>query len=154
MTRDPDGAYPKSESGKPVALESRDTQTDGRRYSPSVARNRDPILNVFREHVCEAGHVLEIASGTGEHGAYLTEALTGLHWTYSDIDAESRRSQSAWKAASAHDRLDGPVVVDASKRQWGDVERPGHWDAIVSINMIHIAPFEAALGLIAGAGRL
>ena len=79
MTRDPDGAYPKSVSGKPVALEPRDTQTDGRRYSPSVARNRDPILKVFREHVCEAGHVLEIASGTGEHGAYLTEALSGLH---------------------------------------------------------------------------
>jgi SAM-dependent methyltransferase len=154
MTSGPDGAYPKSDSGKPVALEARGSDADGRRHSPSVARNRDPILNVFREHVCEAGHVLEIASGTGEHGAYLTEALDGLHWTYSDIDGESRRSQAAWKAASTHGRLDGPVIVDASKGQWGEVERSGHWDAIVSINMIHIAPFEAALGLVAGAGRL
>ncbi|WP_300421424.1 DUF938 domain-containing protein [uncultured Hyphomonas sp.] len=154
MTNGTDGDYPKSESGKPVALEARGTEGDGRRYSPSVARNRDPILSVFRDHVCKGGHVLEVASGTGEHGAYLTQALGDLYWTYSDIDAESRASQKAWRDASSHDRLAGPVVVDASKGQWGDVERPGYWDAIVSINMIHIAPFEAAFGLIAGAGRL
>ena len=150
----PDNAYPHSEHGKPVALEVRGAEADGRRYSPSAARNRDPILNVFREHVCEAGHVLEIASGTGEHGAYLSEQVGGLHWTYSDIDAESLRSQAAWKSASAHDRLAGPFTVDASEGHWGEAERPDHWDVIVSVNMIHIAPFAAALGLVAGAGRL
>lgn len=154
MTGGPDGASPKPDGHVPVAMETRDADSDGRRQSPSVARNRDPILTVFREHVCTAGHVLEIASGTGEHGAYLTDALEGLHWTYSDIDAESRSSQAAWKAASGHGRLDGPFVVDASEADWGEVERPGHWGAIVSINMIHIAPFEAALGLVSGAGRL
>ena len=154
MNSDPDQAYPKSENGKPVALEARGAEMDGRRFSPSVARNRDPILKVFRDHVCADGHVLEVASGTGEHGAYLTEALTDLHWTYSDIDPESRTSQAAWRKSAAHDRLSGPLILDASKSDWGEAERPGHWDAIVSVNMIHIAPFEAALGLIAGAGRL
>ena len=149
-----DKDYPKSEQGKPVALEQRGEETDGRRYSPSVARNRDPILQVFRDHVAQTGNILEIASGTGEHGAYLTSNLADLRWTYSDIDADSRRSQQAWAAAAGHDRLDGPFVVDASQSDWGDAERPDHWDVVASVNMIHIAPFEAALGLISGAGRL
>lgn len=149
-----DKDYPQSEQGKPVALEQRGEEADGRRYSPSVARNREPILKVFGEHVAQTGRVLEIASGTGEHGAHMTANLEGLHWTYSDIDADSRRSQQAWAAAASHGRLDGPFVVDASQSDWGEVERPVHWDVIVSVNMIHIAPFEAALGLISGAGRL
>lgn len=154
MTEDPDKTYQKSGDGKPLALEARDEQADGRRYSPSAARNREPILQAFRDHVGVTGAVLEIASGTGEHGAYLTEHLPGLHWTYSDIDKASRISQAAWRDAACHGRLSGPLTVDASRRDWGEAERAGHWNAIVSMNMIHIAPFEAAFGLIAGAGRL
>ena len=154
MSDTPDKTYPKAGDGKPVALEARDQAEDGRRYSPSVARNREPILDVFRQHVAEAGQVLEIASGTGEHGAFLTDSLLGLNWTYSDIDAASRESQAAWREAAWHERLHGPYIVDASAHSWGPVEYPDYWDVIASMNMIHIAPFEVALGLIGGAGRL
>ncbi|RAN35908.1 DUF938 domain-containing protein [Hyphomonas pacifica] len=154
MSDDSDKTFQKTNDGKPVAMEARDQAEDGRRYSPSVARNREPILEVFREHVGETGQVLEIASGTGEHGAFLTEALPQLNWTYSDIDTVSRESQAAWRRAALHERLHGPYTVDASAHSWGPVEYPGHWDVIVSMNMIHIAPFEVALGLIGGAGRL
>ena len=63
---------------KPVALEAREAGEDGRRFSPSVARNREPIRDAFAEHAARQGRVLEIASGTGEHGAFLTDELTGL----------------------------------------------------------------------------
>ena len=139
---------------KPVALEAREAGEDGRRFSPSVARNREPIRDAFAEHAAREARVLEIASGTGEHGAFLTEALTGLDWTYSDVDAASRKSQKAWVAAATHDRLHGPLVLDASLADWGEAEAARPWDAVVSINMVHIAPMAAVEGLFAGAGRL
>ena len=57
--------YRKGEDGKPVALEHRQADADGRRYSPSTARNRDVILEAFRALVGRGGHVLEIAFGHG-----------------------------------------------------------------------------------------
>ena len=139
---------------RPVALEARETGEDGRRFSPSVARNREPIRDVFAQHVAREGRVLEIASGTGEHGAFLTESLPGLEWTYSDIDPVGLDSQQAWRAASGHDRLHGPLALDASLPDWGEAEAARPWDAVVSMNMVHIAPFTVAEGLFAGAGRV
>ncbi|MEQ9434384.1 DUF938 domain-containing protein [Hyphomonas sp.] len=139
---------------KPVALETRETGDHGRRFSPSVARNREPIRDVFAAHVATTGRVLEVASGTGEHGAFLTDAFDGLNWTYSDIDPASLDSQRAWVNAAGHDRLKGPLVLDASMADWGVAESVRPWDVLVSINMIHIAPMAAVEGLFAGAGRL
>ena len=136
-----------------VAMEPRADGGDGRRFAPSTARNKDPIREVFAAHGLTAGQVLEIASGTGEHGAFLTEAFPALHWTYSDIDAASRASQTAWRTAAGHDRLSGPLSIDASAVSWGDVEGQA-WDVIVSVNMVHISPFAATEGLLRGAGRL
>ena len=139
---------------RPVALEARGTGGDGRRFSPSVARNREPIRGVFAQHVGCEGRVLEIASGTGEHGAFLTDSFPGLDWTYSDIDPASLESQRAWIRSAGHDRLHGPLVLDASLPDWGEAEAARPWHAVVSMNMVHIAPFAVAEGLFAGAGRM
>ncbi|MBA4225310.1 MAG: hypothetical protein C0456_01655 [Hyphomonas sp.] len=138
----------------PVALEDRGESGDGRRFSPSTARNREPIRDVLKAHLALPAHVLEIASGTGEHGAFLVAELPGLYWTYSDIDPPSLESQRAWRAAAQLDRLQGPLIINAADKDWGAAEQAGTWDAVFSANMVHIAPFEAAEGLIAGAGRL
>lgn len=138
----------------PVALEARGGGGDGRRYSPSAARNRDPILSVLKPRLPQPARLLEIASGTGEHGAFLTAEMEGLDWTYSDIDPESLTSQRAWQAVDKTGRLHGPLVIDAATDDWREAEQLQRWDAVFSANMIHIAPFVAAEGLIAGAGRL
>ncbi|WP_213271872.1 DUF938 domain-containing protein [Hyphomonas sp.] len=138
----------------PVALEDRGEGGDGRRYSPSIARNRDAIRDVLSAHLCLPARVLEIASGTGEHGAYLVAELPGLDWTYSDIDGPSLESQRAWRHATGAPLLRGPLEINAAETNWGDAERPGAWDVLFSANMVHIAPFEAVSGLIEGAGRL
>ncbi|ABI78406.1 conserved hypothetical protein [Hyphomonas neptunium ATCC 15444] len=138
----------------PVALEDRGEGGDGRRYSPSAERNREAIRDVLRAHLSVPARVLEIASGTGEHGAFLVGEMPGLEWTYSDIDGPSLESQRAWRAASGSSQLLGPMEVNAAKGDWGVAEALAPWDAIFSANMVHIAPFEAAEGLIAGAGRL
>ena len=142
-------------TGKSVALENRGTGEDGRRYSPSVARNIGPIIEVFAAHMPVDGRVLEIASGTGEHGAHLTGTFPGLTWTYSDVDAMSRQSQAAWvRHGNEAGRLSGPLEIDASAAHWGAIEEGPPVDAIFCTNMVHIAPFAATEGLIAGAGRL
>ena len=97
------------------------------------------------------GRVLEIASGTGEHAVFVAKALPGLTWQPSDPDPDSRASIAAW---SAHERLTNvlpPLDIDVRADDW-DVMGP--FDAVVAINMVHIAPWDAALGLLRGAGRL
>ena len=138
----------------PVALEDRGEGGDGRRYSPSIARNREAIRDVLRVHLSLPARALEIASGTGEHGVFFVAELPGLDWTFSDIDGPSLESQSAWRLAMGAPLLRGPLEINAAEENWGDAELPGAWDVIFSANMVHIAPLEAASGLIEGARRL
>ncbi|GGK32324.1 DUF938 domain-containing protein [Salinarimonas ramus] len=122
----------------------------GARVAPAAARNRDPILAVLRRVLPETGVVLEVASGTGEHAIHMARALPGLVWRPSDPDPDARISIAAWRAEAGLSNLDEPMALDAASPTW-PVTRA---DAVVSINMIHIAPWEAGLGLLAGAGRL
>lgn len=120
-----------------------------RRYSPSAARNREPILDVLRRILPPAGTVLEIASGTGEHAVHFAAGLPHLIWQPSDPDAESRRSIAAWRAEAALPNLQPPLELDVMREPW-PVEQA---DAIVCINMLHISPWAATLALFAGAAR-
>jgi len=122
---------------------------DPRQQSPSTLRNRQPILAVLREFLPEQALVLELASGTGEHAAYFAAALPGVRWLPSDPDAAARASIAAW--TQDLENVDPPGAIDVSAPDWG-VEGP--FDAMVCINMIHISPWEATLGLMAGAARL
>ncbi len=149
---DENAGYQKTGSGQPLALEKRQTAEDGRRFSPSTGRNKDIVRETFLRLMPRAGCVLEIASGTGEHGAHITAGAPDLEWTYSDIDPASQASQAAWAQHVEHDRLLGPLTVDTAQSEWGAAEQA--WNSLFCANMIHIAPFDAAIGLIAGAGRL
>jgi SAM-dependent methyltransferase len=120
------------------------------RFAPAAARNRDPILAVLREHLPANGLVLEIASGTGEHAVHFAAALPGVTWQPSDPDADARASIAAHREMAALANLLAPIELDAALPVWPLAQA----DAIVSINMIHIAPWAACLGLIAGAERL
>ncbi|XYD10422.1 DUF938 domain-containing protein [Methylobacterium sp. NMS12] len=118
--------------------------------APAVARNRDAILAVLREVLPASGTVLEVASGSGEHAVHVAAALPGLDWLPSDPEPAARRSIAAHalRAGLANIRL--PLALDAAAAAW-PVARV---DGIVCINMIHIAPWAATEGLMAGAGRV
>ena len=119
-----------------------------RMVAPSAARNRAAILQALRPHLPATGTVLEVASGTGEHVAHFAAALPGAQWQPSDPDAERRASIDAWCAGLPNVRP--AVPLDATAPTW-PVDRA---DAVLCINMIHIAPWPAAEGLVAGAARL
>lgn len=124
--------------------------SDHRRHAPAVARNRDPILAVLREVLPQTGLVLEIASGTGEHAVHFAAALPELSWQPSDPDPDARASIAAWRNSEAVPNLLAPIQLDAASSAWSLAQA----DAIVCINMIHISPWQATEGLMAGAARL
>ncbi|WP_207481131.1 DUF938 domain-containing protein [Arenibaculum pallidiluteum] len=128
--------------------DERSPAPDARRHAPATERNRDPILSVLRQVLPASGLVLEVASGTGQHAAFLAAALPGLVWQPSDRDPELRASIAAWSAGLPN--LLAPLEIDATRRPW-PVARA---DAVFCANMIHIAPWDAALGLVAGAAEL
>ncbi len=151
---DENATYQKAQSGQPLALEPRDLTEDGRRFSPSTGRNKDAVRDVYGRVMPTNGSVLEIASGTGEHGVHFTQRFEDLHWIYSDIDPASQSSQAAWRDFVDHDRLSGPLTIDTTQVHWGEAATNEPLRGVYCANMIHIAPFEAAQGLITGAGRL
>src|SRR5579859_1188000 len=123
---------------------------DRRLSSPSALRNRDPILAVLQDILPPSGRVLEIASGSGEHILHFARHLPHLGWQPSDPSAEARASIAAWIAAEGGSNIAAPLAIDASAGSW-PVERV---DAIIAINMVHISPWQATLGLLQSAGRL
>lgn len=124
---------------------------DHRLEAPAVARNRDPILTVLKRVLPNEGLVLEIASGTGEHAVHFTAALPGLAWQPSEPQADMRASIVAWRDHTGLANVRDPLALDMLAGAAWPLERA---DAIVCINMIHIAPWEATPALMAGAGRL
>lgn len=123
---------------------------DMRRVAPHVARNAEAITDVLRSILPDTGRVLEIASGSGEHALYFARAFPGLTFQPSDPDPVALASIEAWRETEGPANLLPPIQLDASATQWPDVAA----DAILCINMIHISPWAATEGLMAGAGRL
>jgi len=137
----------------PVALEQRGQSADRRMFSPSAARNSAPILAVLKRVLPTHGVALEIGCGTGEHAVGFAEAMPDLTWLPSDPDADSRASTASWIKFKGLNNVLAPLDIDVCSTRWG-VEQMAPFDAIVSLNMVHIAPWAASLGLFAGAGRL
>ena len=121
-----------------------------RRHAPATLRNREPILAVLRNVLPTRGLVLEVASGSGEHAVHFAKALPQVTWQPSDPSADARVSISAWREEADLENVLPPIALDAAADTWA-LERA---DAIVCINMIHISPWEATVGLMRGAERI
>ena len=122
----------------------------GKQRAPAVARNQDAILAALRMELPAAASVLEVASGTGEHAVHFARQLPQLTWQPSDPDDAALASISAWVRDADLLNLKNPVRLDAAAQQWPSLPV----DAIFCANMVHIAPWAAAVGLFSGAGRL
>ena len=136
-----------------IAVRDRSCAATAQQISPSAARNRGPIREVLTRVLPTKGLVLEIGSGTGEHTVCFAKALPNLVWLPSDPDLDSRASIEAWIVTEQLANVLAPVSIDVRRETW-DVEDYTPFDAIISLNMIHIAPWAAAVGLLAGAERL
>ena len=131
-----------------MRCEPADELPDSRLVVSSADRNRGPILKVLERVLPKAGLVLEVASGTGQHVVHFAQALKRLSWQPTDMDAACRRSISAWLATAELANVRQPLDLDVRALPW----RVPTLDAIVCLNLIHIAPWSVATALFAGAG--
>ncbi len=126
--------------------------------APPFHRNKQPMLEVLTPLFGQSTkQVLEIASGSGQHGPFFTSALPNLVWWPSDINDEAIKSINAWRQHLDASAVQAPQRVDVTTDQWRDgktfADWPDRFDGILSMNMIHIAPYAATTGLIEGAAK-
>jgi SAM-dependent methyltransferase len=122
----------------------------GKAHAPAAARNREPIAEVLKTVLPPSGIVIEIASGTGQHVAHFARLFPQLLWQPTDRDCEAVESIAAWREEAKLANLLPPLRLDAQSADWPVAAA----DAILCINMVHISPWEATVGLMRGAGRL
>jgi SAM-dependent methyltransferase len=121
-----------------------------KRHAPATLRNRDAIADVLRAALPGRGTVLEVASGSGEHVVHFARTFPALDWQPSDPDPAALRSIAAWVGEADLPNVAPPLLLDASSEHWPVAGA----DAILCVNMVHISPWSATLGLLCGAARL
>lgn len=125
-------------------------QEDARRFAPAVARNKAAITEILARHLPASGLILEIASGSGEHALHLAASFLALIFQPTDPDAAALASIAAWRAEAQLANLQVPLALDVMADAW-PVQKA---NAVLCINMIHIAPWEATAALMRGAARV
>ncbi len=119
-----------------------------KRVPAAASRNKDAILDVLRDVMPQSGTVLEIASGSGLHTAHFAHAMPHLTWVPTDIGDENLSSIAAWRDSAGIGNIEPPQQLDVTTPNW-----TMSVDAMICINMIHIAPWDCCLGLLDGGGR-
>jgi len=102
-------------------------------HAPSVDRNKGPILEVFQQYILEEGRLLELGSGTGQHGVYFAEKLDYLHWITSDVK-ENQQAITTWLRSAKLQNLHGPEVLKIGK----DDFPKGVFNYVFTANTLHI----------------
>lgn len=120
------------------------------RHAPAAARNGEAIAAALRELLPAPATVLELGSGTGEHAVLVARRLPWLTWQPSDPDPESRASIAAWTARERLANVLPPLHLDLLSPGW----RLRRADAVVAVNVLHLAPEGALDALLCGAGDL
>ena len=92
---------------------------DERLYFPATERNRSPIEKVLRKYLPQNGFVLEIASGSGEHGVTFQKIFPRITWQTSDPELVHRKSISAWITYKGLEgEMPQPIDIDVEEKPW------------------------------------
>jgi hypothetical protein len=124
------------------------TAETARRHAPATLRNREAIADVLATVLPTTGTVLEVASGSGEHCAYFAQRFPTLTWQPSDPEPAARASIAIW--CDSFENIRPALDLDAGSSDWPVVGAA----AVLCINMVHISPWQATLGLLSGTARL
>jgi SAM-dependent methyltransferase len=121
-----------------------------KRTAAAALRNREALAAALRDLLPARGRVLELGSGTGEHAVLLAERFPALEWQPSDVDPDARESIAAWAAEARRPNLRAPRDWDLRLDGW--CLRPA--DAVLCVNVLHVAPPECGEALCRGAARV
>ncbi|GAA4644306.1 DUF938 domain-containing protein [Pontixanthobacter gangjinensis] len=121
-----------------------------KRHAPATARNSRPIANVLQQELPEKGLILEVASGTGEHVVFFARLFPALNWQPSDHDLGALSSITEYVSDAMVSNIHRPIALDAASPDWPMAQ----CDAVLCINMVHISPWDATIGLFRGAASI
>jgi hypothetical protein len=133
-----------------MGCESTDVLADDRLVSPSAERNKRPIAEILMRVLPAQGEVLEVSSGTGQHVLHFAQAIPHIRWQPTERDANSLKSIESWLRHTPASNVNAPLRLDVYDAIWPARDA----EAVVCINMIHIAPPSAAEALLLGAGNV
>ena len=133
-------------------------EPDGRLDAAAFHRNHQPIREVLLRHLAgKSGDVIEAGSGTGQHVVDFARHMPEIVWWPSDLNEQHLKSIAAWRAHAGLANIRAPLRIDLSDSAWcpelHDGSGPSNLLAVFCANVIHIAPWRVAEGLVAGAGR-
>jgi SAM-dependent methyltransferase len=135
---------------RPMLCETLSRLEAGRLLSPSAERNKGPVAEVLKQVLPDHGLVLEVGSGTGQHVLQFAREAPHLTWQPSERAAECLQSIALWLAAEGPANVLAPLRLDVGAQPWPIASAA----AVVSLNMIHIAPWAAGMALIRGAAAV
>jgi SAM-dependent methyltransferase len=138
--------------------DGRPVEPDGRLDAPAFHRNREAIWSVLQRFLeGKSGDVVEAGSGTGQHVVDFARHTPDITWWPSDLNAQHLKSIDAWRAHAGLPNIRPPLRIDLADPAWcaqmHDGSGPEELLAVFCANVIHIAPWNVAEGLVAGAGR-
>ena len=125
--------------------------TDGRLHAPSASRNASVIRKTILEHAGDSGTALEIASGTGEHITMLAQALPGICWQPTDVDADRIKSIASWIRHSGRKNILSPVILDATRAGWE--KEQSDFNLVLMVNLLHLIDTDGAKIVIEGIAK-
>ncbi|MDB5655633.1 MAG: SAM-dependent methyltransferase [Tardiphaga sp.] len=138
--------------------DGRRVESDGRLDAAAFHRNHQAIwqaLLPFFEG--RSGDVVEVGSGTGQHVVEFARHTPDIAWWPSDLNEAHLRSIEAWRTHAQAGNVRAPLRIDLTNPDWcpqmQDGSGPGPLLAVFCANVVHIAPWPVAEGLVAGAAR-
>jgi SAM-dependent methyltransferase len=142
--------------------DGRPVEPDGRLDAAAFHRNHEPVWAVLRARLAgKSGDVLEVGSGTGQHVVHFARKAPDITWWPSDLNEQHLKSIGAWRAYARLPNVRAPLRIDLSDSAWWDglqgsepPQGPHELLALFCANVIHVAPWNVAEGLFAGAGRV
>jgi len=129
---------------------------DNRLFFPATVRNREPIGEVLSRILLPTGSILEIGSGSGEHGVVFQKQFPEIIWQTSDPNLINRDSISSWiDHEELNFRMPQPLAIDVEKTPWQiPYKLRLSLQAVISINMIHISSWNCTKSLFKESGKL
>ena len=129
---------------------------DNRLFFPATKRNRVYIGDVLSKVIKKNGSILEIGSGSGEHGVVFQKRFPEIIWQTSDPLKLHRKSIISWiDYEELNEKMPEPLVIDVEKSPWQiPVDIMTTLQGIISINMIHVASWNCTKSLFKESGKL
>tara|TARA_A100001388_G_C28632002_1_gene432700 strand:+ start:128 stop:748 length:621 start_codon:yes stop_codon:yes gene_type:complete len=129
---------------------------DNRLFFSATQRNRYFIKDVLSRIIKKNGSILEIGSGSGEHGVFFQKCFPGIIWQTSDPDLQHRKSIISWiEYEELNNKMPQPLELDVEKVPWKfPLKLANSLQGIVSINMIHVAKWSCTIALFKESGKL